>query len=377
MIRIVADDKIPFLKGALESFASVTWLPGKQITRDAAMKADALLVRTRTRCNADLLEGTPVKFIGTATIGYDHIDTVYCEKKNIKWANAPGCNSSSVQQYIAAALLKISAESGFDLRNKTLGIVGVGNVGLKVEKLAKNLGMNVILNDPPRERAEKTYNFVSLDQLLGRSDIITLHVPLNCDGIDKTWHLFDDSTFSKVKKGSWLINSSRGEVIDTEAFKKALVDERLAGAVIDVWEKEPEIDIPLMHMAFLATPHIAGYSADGKANGTAIMIKALCDAFSLPVSNWYPDEVPLPPEPLLIIDSNGKSDEEILRRAVLHTYNIAEDDVKLRFDPSRFEKVREEYPVRREFSSFTVKLKGDPKKAGAILGALGFRVESE
>ncbi len=375
MIRIVADDKIPFLKGVLESFAKVTWLPGKQITRDAAMKADALLVRTRTRCNADLLEGTPVKFVGTATIGFDHIDTDYCEKNNIKWANAPGCNSSSVQQYIAAALLKISAESGFDLRNKTLGIVGVGNVGLKVEKLAKNLGMNVILNDPPRERAEKTYNFVSLDQLLGRSDIITLHVPLNKDGIDKTWHFFDDSTFSKVKKGSWLINSSRGEVIDTEAFKKALVDDRLAGAVIDVWEKEPEIDIPLMHMAFLATPHIAGYSADGKANGTAMMVKALCDAFSLPVSNWYPNEVPLPSEPLLIIDSNGKSDEEILRKAVLHTYNIAEDDVKLRFDPSRFERVREEYPVRREFPSFTVKLKGDPKKAGVILGALGFRVE--
>lgn len=375
MIRIVADNKIPFLKGVLESFANVTWLPGKQITRDAAMEADALLVRTRTRCNADLLEGTPVKFIGSATIGFDHIDTDYCVRKNIKWTNAPGCNSSSVQQYIAAALLKISSDSGFDLRNKTLGIVGVGNVGSKVEKLARILGMKVLLNDPPRARVETDIKFDSLDDLLGYSDIITLHVPLNIDGIDKTWHLFNDATFGKVKKGSWLINSSRGEVVDTEAFKKALAYDRLAGAVIDVWEKEPEIDIPLMHAAYLATPHVAGYSTDGKANGTAMTVKALCDQFSIPLLNWYPDEMPLPAEPVLTIDSNGKSDEEILRKAVLHTYNIVEDDIKLRFDPSRFEKVREEYPVRREFPAFTVRLKGDPKKAGTKLEMLGFNVE--
>jgi len=376
MLRLVADDKIPFLKGVLESFAHVTWLPGNQITRDAIKKADALLIRTRTRCDAGLLEGTKVRFIGTTTIGFDHIDTEYCEKNNIVWANAPGCNSSSVQQYVASALLKISAESGFALRDKTLGIIGVGNVGSKVEKLARALGMNVILNDPPRERAEASENFTSLERLLGVSDIITLHVPLNKSGIDKTWHFFDAGTFRKIRRGAWLINTARGEVVDTEALKDALVDERLAGAAIDVWEKEPEIDIPLMHMAFLATPHVAGYSSDGKANGTAMAVKAFCEAFGLPFSGWYPPEVPPPTEPSIIIDSNSKNDEEIVRRAVFHTYNIVEDDVKLRFDPSRFEKVREQYPVRREFQAFTVKLKGDPHQAGKILEDLGFRVEA-
>lgn len=375
MIRIVADDKIPFLKGILESFAHVTWLSGKQITRDSIMDADALLIRTRTKCNADLLEGTSVKFIGTATIGFDHIDTAYCEQNNITWTNAPGCNSSSVQQYIASALLKISAESGFDMKGKTLGIVGVGHVGKKVEELAKIFGMRLSLNDPPRARNEMNSNFASLNQLLRESDIITLHLPLTTEGIDKTWHLFNNETLNKVKKGAWLINSSRGEVVDTEALKDTLVSDRLAGAVVDVWEREPEIDIPLMHMAYLATPHIAGYSTDGKANGTAMIVRALCDFFKLPALDWYPSEIPFPADPVLVIESNGKTGEEILRRSVLHTYNITEDDVKLRFDPSRFEKVREEYPVRREFPAYTIKLKGGFDRAGEALMALGFKVE--
>jgi len=374
MIRIVADDKIPFLKGILESFANVTWLSGKQINRDAVMDADALLIRTRTKCNADLLEGTAVKFIGTSTIGFDHIDTAYCKNNNIKWTNAPGCNSSSVQQYIAAALLKISAQPGFDLRDKTLGIVGVGNVGSKVEKLAAILGMKVLLNDPPRARKEKTKDFVSLDELLAESDIISLHVPLSMAGIDKTWHLFDNDTFNKVRMGTWFINSSRGEVVNTEALKEALIRDRLAGSVIDVWEKEPEIDIPLMHMSFLATPHIAGYSTDGKANGTAMTVKALSEVFDIPLAGWFPAGIPVPPEPELVINSNGKSDVEIVRRAVVHSYNIDEDDVKLRFDPSRFEKVREEYPLRREFPAYSIKLQGGSPEVREKLKELGFKL---
>jgi erythronate-4-phosphate dehydrogenase len=374
MIRIVADDKIPFLKGILESFANVTWLPAKQINRDAVMNADALLIRTRTKCNADLLEGTAVKFIGTSTIGFDHIDTAYCEANNIRWTNAPGCNSSSVQQYIAAALLKISSQPGFDLRNKTLGIVGVGNVGTKIEKLAGILGMKVLLNDPPRARKEKKNDFVRLDELLAASDIISLHVPLSMTGNDKTWHLFDHDTFNKVRTGTWFINSARGEVVNTEALKEALVHERLAGSVLDVWEKEPEIDIPLMHMSFLATPHIAGYSTDGKANGTAMTVKALSEVFDIPLAGWFPAEIPVPPEPELIIDSNGKSDAEIVRRAVIHSYNIDEDDVRLRFDPSRFEKVREEYPLRREFHAYSVKLRGGSAEVREKLKELGFKV---
>ena len=222
MIRIIADEKIPFLKGVLEPYAEVTYLPGSQINRNSISDSDALLVRTRTRCNSELLSGSRVKFIGTATIGFDHIDTDFCENNDIKWTNARGCNSSSVMQYIAAALLRISAEAGFSLKDRTLGIIGIGNVGSKVQKLAGALGMNIIMNDPPRERSEGISIFAGLDQLLNDSDIITLHVPLNIDGQDKTYHLFSKETFSKVKKGAWFINSSRGEVAETEAVKDAL-----------------------------------------------------------------------------------------------------------------------------------------------------------
>jgi len=376
MLRIVADDKIPFLKGVLEPFAEVTYLPGNQINRTNIMGSDALLVRTRTRCNSELLAGTPVKYIGTATIGFDHIDTAFCEENNIKWISAPGCNSSSVQQYIAAALLRISAESGLSLKGKTIGIIGVGNVGSKVQKLANVLGMNVLLNDPPRERREGKNNFVGLDQLLIESDIITLHVPLNMDGEDRTFHMFNNEVFYKVKRRCWLINSSRGEVVETEALKNALSGERIEGAVLDVWEREPEIDIPLMHMAFLATPHIAGYSADGKANGTAMIVKNLCESFNIPLAGWYPSEVPGTQDPVLAIDCTGKTSEEIVRKAVNHTYNIVEDDVRLRFDPSRFEIERENYPVRREFSYYSINLKDGNEEAEKLLRDLGFKVIS-
>jgi erythronate-4-phosphate dehydrogenase len=375
MIRIVADDKIPFLRGALESFANVTYMPGRQINRDALEHADAILIRTRTKCNAELLEGTPVKFIASATIGFDHIDTVYCEEKNIRWTNAPGCNSTSVQQYIASALSRIASDSNFDLKERTLGIIGVGNVGSKVERLARILGMNVLLNDPPRERKENGNVFVSLEKILRESDIITLHVPLNMDGEDKTLHMFDNETFKKIRKGCWLINSSRGEVIDTDALKDAISDEILSGLVIDVWEKEPEIDIPLMHMAYLATPHVAGYSTDGKANGTSMIVRAIGEWFNIPTNGWFPSDIPGPADPVVSIDNSDKSDEEIIRKAVLHTYNIMEDDVKLRFDPSRFEKIREEYPVRREFQAYSVRLKSGSAILAKMLSEIGFRLE--
>ncbi len=374
MIRIIADNKIPFLKGVLEPWASVEYLPGSQIDRNAAMQADAFLVRTRTKCNADLLSGTPVKFIGTATIGFDHIDTRWCEENNIRWTNAPGCNSSSVMQYIASALMQLSFESELSLSRLTLGIVGVGNVGSKVMKLAQNLGMKVLLNDPPRQRKENNEIFVDLDQVLAKSDIVTLHVPLNKGGIDNTFHLFDGNAFNRMKEGAWLINSSRGEVVDTDAVKEALAEDKLAGVVLDVWEKEPEIDISLMHMAFIATPHIAGYSTDGKAKGTSMVVNELCRFFDIPLKDWFPAVVPEPEEPLLVIDCYGKSTEEIARRAVFHSYNIMEDDVRLRFDPSRFEMIRGNYPLRREFPTYSVDLRDCSEKARTLVSSLGFRL---
>jgi erythronate-4-phosphate dehydrogenase len=373
-MKIIADDKIPFLKGVLEPYAEVVYLPGRAITRKALTDADALLTRTRTKCTEALLKGTKVRFIGTATIGFDHIDTQFCEKNGIVWTNTPGCNSISVQQYVAAALLKMASEFRFSMKGKTIGIVGVGNVGSRIQKLATILGMNVLLNDPPRARAEGEKNFVNLGTVLYESDIVTLHVPLNVVGEDCTWHLISEKSFKKMKKGAWFFNTSRGEVTETAALKKILSSGKLGGAVLDVWENEPDIDLDLMSKTFLATPHIAGYSTDGKANGTSIVVNALCRNFNLPLEKWYPDNVPAPEHPVFPVDGIGKTDEAIIREAVNHTYNIEEDNIRLRFSPSDFEKQRGEYRVRREFNAYTIRLNGGTKKVRKMLEGLGFKV---
>jgi len=374
MIKIIADDKIPFLKGALEPFADIVYLPGKEISREVLKGADALLIRTRTKCTENLIKGTTIRFIGTATIGFDHIDTQYCENNNIEWTNAPGCNSSSVQQYIAAALLKIAHESGFKLRDKTIGIIGVGKVGAKVEKLARALGMKVLLNDPPRARVEGEANFHSLATILFQSDIITVHVPLNVVGEDSTYYLMNEKSFKKMNTGVLFINSSRGEVTKTSALKQALVSGKLSSAVIDVWENEPDIDLNLLKKVSIATPHIAGYSTDGKANGTSMVVNSLSKHFNLPLKNWYPANVPLPATPELTIDANGKSDEDILREAVLYTYDISADDFKFRSSPSDFEKQRGDYPLRREFTSYKINLMNGTDAVRKVLEELGFKV---
>jgi erythronate-4-phosphate dehydrogenase len=372
-MKIVADDKIPFLRGVLEPYAEVIYLPGQKIRNSDLNDADALLIRTRTKCTEELLKGTSIRFIGTATIGFDHIDNQFCEKHNITWTNAPGCNSSSVQQYIAAALLKMATEFRISLKERTLGIVGVGNVGSKVEKFARALGMNVLLNDPPRARKEGSNNFVDFETILSKSDIITVHVPLNVVGEDITYHIFNKDSFKKIRKGTWFINTSRGEVVETEALKKKLDSGKPGGVILDVWENEPDIDIELMGKTFLSTPHIAGYSTDGKANGTSMIVNALCTFFNINLKNWYPDNVPEPQEKQFSINCTGKNDQDILEEAVAHTYNIEEDNIRLRFLPSDFEKQRGDYPVRREFSAFKINLQGGSKSIVDILKEIGFQ----
>jgi erythronate-4-phosphate dehydrogenase len=375
MMKIVADDKIPFLKGTLEPFAEMVYIPGKQISREVLRDSDALLIRTRTKCNEELLKGTNIRFIGTATIGFDHIDTHYCNRNQISWTNAPGCNSSSVQQYIAAALFRISSECHFDLKGKTLGIIGVGNVGSKVENLARNIGMKVLLNDPPRARLEGSKNFQSLNTILSESDIVTVHVPLNMKGEDTTFHLFDEVTLAKIRKGTWFINSSRGEVTDTFALKKALYSGNLGGAIFDVWENEPDIDPELLKLTLISTPHIAGYSTDGKANGTSMVVNSLSRYFSLPLKNWYPEDVPVPAFPDLSINCDGKSEEDVLREAIIHTYKIDDDNARFRLSPGDFEKLRGDYPIRREFTSYTIDLKRGTEEVRRMLIALGFKIK--
>ena len=374
-MKIVCDNKIPFLKGVLEPYAEVVYLPGRETTPEVVRDADAIITRTRTKCDAALLEGSSVKVIATATIGFDHIDTAWCEAHGIVWKNAPGCNSWSVKQYMGSVLATLARKHGFDLQEMTLGVVGVGNVGSKVAEIASLLGMKVLLNDPPRARREGSGGFVSLDEIVDRSDIITLHVPLTREGCDATWHLFDEARISRLNDGQILMNSSRGPVVDNAALKEALKRRALKGAVLDVWEHEPDIDRELMGLLDIATPHIAGYSADGKANGTTASVRTVAEYLGLPLTEWSPAEMPLPAQPLeFTLDAAGKTRQQVLSEAVLHTYDVLDDDRVLREHPELFEKLRGDYPVRREFTAFSVGLEGGTPEEAEILTKIGFNL---
>ena len=375
-IKIIADDKIPFLKGVLEQTAEIEYLPAAEIKNENVKDADALLIRTRTRCDSLLLDNTSIKFIATATIGFDHIDVDYCKTNNIKWINAAGCNSSSVMQYFASAILTLSQRKNIHLSGKTIGIIGVGNVGKKIEKLSRLLGMNVLLNDPPREREEGSDKFTNLDDLIKESDIITFHVPLNLGGIDKTYHLADENFFGKLKNPKILINTSRGEVIKTEVLMERLRSGMILSCVLDVWENEPEINLELLDLVNIATPHIAGYSVEGKANGTAACVNAFNEYFDLGLEqNWYPQNLHAPEiANEVVIECGGKSIYEIFHELIISTYSIQKDDQRLRIKPNEFEKQRENYPVRREFPYYNVKLiRADNLQRKKIEG-LGFKV---
>jgi erythronate-4-phosphate dehydrogenase len=262
----------------------------------------------------------------------------------------------------------------FSLSSKTIGIVGVGNVGSKVASLCRALGMRVLLNDPPRARAEGAGEFVPFNMLVKQADIITFHVPLNDGGQDNTFHLADKEFFSKIRPHQILINSSRGEVVDTKLLSAAITHQRLAGCVLDVWENEPNIDTVLLNRIDIGTPHIAGYSADGKANGTAMSVAAVSAFFKLGIPLWFPDDVPAPAHPTLTIDCERQTSQEIIRRAILHTYDICGDDERLRQSPATFEKQRADYPLRREFTSYTLELlHGNPYTASALKD-IGFTI---
>lgn len=380
-MKIVIDDKIPYIRGVFEPVAEVVYLPGSKTTPETVRDADALITRTRTLCNEALLSGSAVKFIATATIGFDHIDTAYCEAAGISWTNAPGCNAGSVEQYIAAALFTWAAKRNRSLRDTTIGIVGVGNVGKRVEKICRLLGMQVLLNDPPREREEGPGTFVTLETISQNADVITFHVPLNTEGRDATWHMVDDKFLEKLVRKPLLINSCRGEVFDTNAVIDAIERDDISDVILDCWENEPEIHPVLMDKALLATPHIAGYSRDGKANGTQMSVRAVSRFFGLGIDHWEPAGVELPPEPVISLEGNDpsgkiRSEESLLGDAVLATYNITADDTNLRRNPSLFEKWRGDYPVRREFTAYTLRCTNVPEETICKLREMGFRFNS-
>ena len=360
-MKIVADNKIPFLKGVFEPYACVEYLPGKAIGSDALRDASALITRTRTKCTKALLEGSSVRHIATATIGFDHINVSEVESLGITWNNAPGCNANSVGQYVSCALQTL----GMELEGKTLGVIGVGHVGSIVSRCGEALGMKVLRNDPPRqEKGEE--GFVSLEEVLESSDIVTLHVPLEHQGRYPTFHMADKRFFAAMRKGAFFFNAARGEAMESAALKEALRSSRISAAVIDVWEDEPAIDRELLDMAHIGTMHIAGYSTDGKANGTAASVRAVAEVLGISeLKNWRPAQLPDPPEEKVIPFVS-------LSETLLHTYDPRRDSGLLKKDVSAFEELRGAYPVRREFHAFTVT--GAPEKERKILEKLGFNI---
>lgn len=332
-MKIVIDDKIPFIRGIFEPFAEVVYLPGGQIGPANVRDADVLIVRTRTRCDQSLLEGSSVRMIATATIGFDHIDMDFCRAHGIEVATAAGCNARAVAQWVFAALIAMGASPG-----QTLGVVGVGNVGSVVSTIAGSAGFRVLLCDPPRA-ARGEGAFVPLEELLGQSDVVTLHVPLD----DSTRDMASGEFFGRIKPGALFLNSSRGEVVDESALIGALDEGRISKAALDVWRNEPGINLSLLSRITVATPHIAGYSLQGKAMGTAMVVRAVSAKFGLNVEpDWYPTEAPLSR-----ID-NEIGWEEIVSEMPSY-YDILRDDRTLRNDRSAFESLRSDYRFRNEF----------------------------
>jgi erythronate-4-phosphate dehydrogenase len=338
-MKIVLDNKIPYIR---ETIAKITdnavYLCGNDICAEDVKDADALIVRTRTRCDEKLLSGSKVKFVATATIGYDHIDTEYMEKAGIFWMNCPGCNASSVAQYIRSTLILLCLHKGLFLKEAKLGIVGCGHVGTLVKKVAEELEMKVLVNDPPRKDNGDVGDFVPLEVIEKECDVITFHVPLIKGGKYNSYHLANEEFFKQLKRQPFLINTSRGSVIDNTLLLNSLEKGIIRDAVIDTWENEPNINTALLNKVYIGTPHIAGYSADGKVNADNMVIDGLCRFFG--IKNMYHIE---PPD----FDYKFKLSDNYKERC-LQLYNPLIDSTMLKSEPYRFEEIRGNYPIRRE-----------------------------
>lgn len=368
-MKIIAEKTIPFLKGIPEDFAEVEYLSSAEFTPSAVKDADALIVRSINKCRRKLLENSKIKLITTATIGFDHIDTAYCDEAGIRWCNAPGSNAVSVSQYVIASLMSIAIRKGEQLKGKTIGIVGVGHVGQEIENLCDALGMHVLRNDPPRAEEEGERRFVSLEQIAREADIVTFHTPLEKGGNHPTFHLAGKRFLSRLKRKPWFVNAARGGVHHTLALINARSEGTISELVLDCWENEPDIDLRLLDLATIATPHIAGFSADGKANATRACLKNIGDFFR--IENVRTDDVLPPPPEFPVIDLDQYKENRI-EQAVFHSFNPYQIDQALRNVPGQFEWFRANYRHPREFSAYTVINANTEEKV--LLEKLGFSI---
>ncbi len=377
-MKLVVDENIALAEEAFSQFGDVLLTGGRKITNDILNNADALIVRSITNVDENLLQNTNIKFVGTATIGTDHFDINYLDENNIVFADARGCNADSVAEYVFTALLKIAVDNKLTLKNRSIGIIGVGNIGSRVVKYAEALGLKVYKNDPPKQRAGEGSNYVSLEEAL-QADIISLHVPLNKTGIDMSFHLLDVKKLNKIKNDTIIINSSRGAVVDNKALLD-IIDKKHFKVILDVWEGEPLINTDLLQKMLIGSAHIAGYSLEGKVNGTKMIYDALC-RFTSQLNDWEPK---LPTVENNVIDmSSTKNLEEKLHLIFKQIYNVEKDDSEMRemigmdndSRAAHFDNLRKEYPLRREFNNYTVIIRREDKKLGEILHELRFKVQ--
>ena len=376
-MKITIDENIANAEEVFSGLGITGLLPGREITNETLKNSDALIVRSITNVNEELLRGTKVKFVGTATIGSDHIDTGYLVKNNIAFADAKGCNAEAVKEYVFAALTEAANKKNLKFKDLSLGIIGAGNIGSRVVKCAEVLGIRTILNDPPLQRKTGDKIYKDLDTAL-QADVITLHVPLNKEGTDKTFHLFDYERLNRLKENSVLINSSRGSVIHNEALEK-IINKKNLTVILDVWENEPEINSSLLEKVFIGTPHIAGYSYEGKINGTMMIYSALCRFLNK--EEDYFVKMPQVENPLIELN-NFESIEAGLKEIFRKIYDIRKDDSSLRkiitdLQDDRkkyFDKLRRDYPLRREFINYTIKVPEEHKELKNILQVFRFKV---
>jgi len=392
-MKIICSTNVPYAEEAFRPLGDLTILAPKEITAARVRDADVLVIRSTLRANRALLEGSRVRFVGTATIGTDHMDLAYLDQAGIAWCAAPGCNANSVSEYVTTALLCLSQRHGFTLDGKTIGVVGIGNVGRLVVQKAQALGLRVLQNDPPRRVAENNLVFLPLEQLLAEADILSLHVPLTKTGPYPTWHLADRRFFEQIKPGVVWLNAARGAAMDSDAFLAAhSLTARAAGkvacAVLDTWEGEPAFRTDVLAQADIATPHIAGHSFEGKVMGTVMIYHAVCRFLGIKPT-WLPevrlpsaDQLPPPLVPEISLDPAGLSEEAALWRIVRTVYDIEADDRRLRagaaMDPKtrgeHFEQLRKNYPIRREFRFTRVKLAEGHPRLEAKIRNLGFMI---
>ena len=374
---IVADENIPLLDAFFQGFGEIRRVPGRSIDRATVEQADVLLVRSVTNVNRALLEGSNVKFVGTCTIGTDHLDLDYFKQAGITWSSAPGCNARGVVDYVLGSLLTLAEIEGADLTRRTYGVVGAGEVGGRLVKVLQGLGWNVLVCDPPRQAAQGG-DFVSLEQIIEQCDVISLHTPLKKHGAQSTWHLFDHARLNQLKHGAWLINASRGPVVDNAALRRVLLEREDLQAVLDVWEGEPEVDAALAELCVLATPHIAGYSLDGKQRGTAQIYQAYCEFLGQAPQVSLADLLPAPwlSQVTVHADSDPAWALAMICRGV---YDPRRDDADFRRSlvgtvseqRAAFDALRKHYPARREIDGLQVRIEGDSPVLRNIVAALG------